>query len=95
MDIATAIPVSVGIITISITGFKLISLVKSPEKQPKTSNNGGSTTCPLHSGIERSLEKGEERMDSICADVRIVREVVLELAAAQNIPVEKYKKLVT
>ncbi len=89
MDIGTGIPVAVGIITVAISAFKLASM---RETRPVPPNGNG--TCPLHHVVEESLEDGKERMDQICTDVGIVREVILELAVAQNIPVDKYKKLV-
>ena len=87
MDIGTGIPVAVGIITVAISGFKLASIRLGGK--PAQSNK-----CPLHRGVQESLQEGNNRMDKICVDIAVVREVILELAVAQGIPVDKYKKLV-
>ncbi len=100
MDIGTAATASVAIITVAISGFKLAAMTRNGKAPTDGSgkvavNNNGNGKCPYHSGIQQSLDEGKDRMDTICQDISICREVILELAVAQGIDIEKYKKLVT
>jgi hypothetical protein len=78
IDFAISLPLTATIVGLTITAYKAI---------PQRSN----ARCIAHAAIETRLTEGDKRMDTICKDVTVTKNLVIAIAASQGITVTDLK----
>jgi hypothetical protein len=60
-----------------------------PGKKPPAASPA---RCPVHPLVEGELKEGKERMDTMCRDIAVVKNVVVAIAAYMKVPIAEIQE---